>query len=117
MSWKEDTWSQDDIINNGYPFVTDPGIAEKYAHSSVKSIWTIQEDENNGYPVITDPGTAEKYDYTSVKSIWKFRSNVNQGFPHIVSMEEEPKIFVGTIRAKCVFLGSKKVKISAFKAE
>ncbi|MDE6730055.1 MAG: hypothetical protein K2J71_04690 [Oscillospiraceae bacterium] len=89
MSWTETIWSQDDTINNGYPFITDPGIAEKYNYTSVKSIWIIQENENGGYPVIANSGIAEKYDYTSVKSIWKFKNNVNFEFPYIIDMAEE----------------------------
>lgn len=113
MSWTEDIWSQNDLINNGYPFVTETGISEKYTHSSVKSVWTIQENENNGYPFISETGIAKKYNHISVKSIWRIDQNINNGYPYITTAfaVDNMKLFVGNIRVKHIFLGSKQVKI------
>lgn len=113
MSWTEDIWSQDDTINNGYPFITETGVAEKYTHSSVKSVWTIQETENNSYPFMADIRTVEKYNHSSVKSIWSIDQNINSGYPYITTAftVDNMKLFVGNIRVKHIFLGSKQVKI------
>ena len=91
MSWAEDIWSQDNIINNGYPFVTDTGTTESYCYLSVKSVINIQKDKNQGYPFNTCAGIAKKYDYISVKSVWTIQEDENDGYPVITDFEIDEK--------------------------
>ena len=48
--WKNDQWSQNDTINDGYPYVTDAGVAEQYSAKHAGTVWGISASILYGYP-------------------------------------------------------------------
>ena len=54
--WKNDQWSQNDTINDGYPYVTDAGVAEDYSPIGTATVWTIRPGAMYGYPYIRATG-------------------------------------------------------------
>ena len=79
MSWTSENWYQDNDINLGFPYSTDP--APKSNMIGTKSFWNINKNINSGFPYPIEPTT--KSDLSNAKSMWAFSQKINIGFPYI----------------------------------
>lgn len=89
MSWIEGIWSQNDLYNEGLPYVTAAGYSVAPNTNNIKFAWAFPSSIliNEGLPYIEASGIATSPDMSNVKFTWQQSKTNNFGLPYQSYME------------------------------
>lgn len=82
MAWVSGNWSQDDLLNGGFPYITGLSPSGVVDLSETSTIWMVSSEFNGGFPALKST-QVQQVDVTQTSTIWGFNANINDGFPYI----------------------------------